>query len=343
MRYPSLDAIKSIRKKGSTMSFRDNLQHLRATRNMTQEQLAMMVGVSRQSVTKWEAERAYPEMDKLLKLCQIFDCTLDDLVQGDLTARAPEPELAIPAAALAEDVIGYDEHFHSYAWHIAVGVGLCILGIAVSSTLDEWLGDGPTALGFFGFVGMGLVMIIPAAMEHSAFCKAHPYVADFYSDEDRIPENRRYGIRLTGGICCILASLVFGAFADQAHIMGPLMELFFVGVAVGVTIIVYASILHNRLDVESYNIDALEELSEEDISAIVGPERAPLVLEKVRRSKRKGAACGIIMLLATAVALPLMFWATSNGNTFWTQYFWIAWMVGGFLCAIACIVIDQQK
>lgn len=37
---------------------------------MTQEQLAMMVGVSRQSVTKWEAERAYPEMDKLLKLCQ---------------------------------------------------------------------------------------------------------------------------------------------------------------------------------------------------------------------------------------------------------------------------------
>lgn len=54
------------------MSFRDNLQHLRATRNMTQEQLAMLVGVSRQSVTKWESERAYPEMDKLLKLCQIL-------------------------------------------------------------------------------------------------------------------------------------------------------------------------------------------------------------------------------------------------------------------------------
>lgn len=36
------------------MSFRDNLQHLRATRNMTQEQLAMLLGVSRQSVTKWE-------------------------------------------------------------------------------------------------------------------------------------------------------------------------------------------------------------------------------------------------------------------------------------------------
>ena len=88
------------------MSFRDNLQHLRASRNMTQEQLAMLVGVSRQSVTKWEAERAYPEMDKLLKLCQIFDCSLDDLVSGDLTAREEDvaaPE--VPAGPL-EDLAG---------------------------------------------------------------------------------------------------------------------------------------------------------------------------------------------------------------------------------------------
>ena len=69
------------------MSFRDNMQHLRATRNMTQEQLAMLLGVSRQSVSKWEAERAYPEMDKLLKMCGLFECTLDELVTGDLTGR----------------------------------------------------------------------------------------------------------------------------------------------------------------------------------------------------------------------------------------------------------------
>ena len=73
------------KRRGTTMSFRDNLQHLRAERNMTQEQLAMLLGVSRQSVTKWEAERSSPELDKLLKMCQIFDCSLDDLVQGDLT------------------------------------------------------------------------------------------------------------------------------------------------------------------------------------------------------------------------------------------------------------------
>lgn len=53
------------------MSFRTNLQYLRAECHMTQEQLAMLLGVSRQSVTKWEAEKSYPEMDKLIKMCQI--------------------------------------------------------------------------------------------------------------------------------------------------------------------------------------------------------------------------------------------------------------------------------
>lgn len=82
------------------MSFRDNLQHLRATRNMTQEQLAMLLGVSRQSVTKWEAEKSYPEMDKLIKICRLFDCTLDDLVTGDLTQR-PSEEPSVPGGPAA--------------------------------------------------------------------------------------------------------------------------------------------------------------------------------------------------------------------------------------------------
>ena len=97
------------------MSFRDNLQHLRATRNMTQEQLAMLLGVSRQSVTKWEAERAYPEMDKLLKLCDIFDCTLDDLVKGDLTARPAARSGATVPQGAPQDVCGYDEHMRRFA------------------------------------------------------------------------------------------------------------------------------------------------------------------------------------------------------------------------------------
>ena len=44
--------------KGLKMSFRDNLLHLRQAHNMTQEQFAMLMGVSRQSVTKWESGKS---------------------------------------------------------------------------------------------------------------------------------------------------------------------------------------------------------------------------------------------------------------------------------------------
>ena len=43
------------------MGFKDNLQYLRGSHNMTQEQLAMLIGVSRQSVSKWESERRTPK------------------------------------------------------------------------------------------------------------------------------------------------------------------------------------------------------------------------------------------------------------------------------------------
>ena len=82
----------NFQQKGTAMSFRENLQYLRASKNLTQEQLAVLLGVSRQSVTKWEAERSYPEMDKLLKLCQLFDCSLDDLVQGNVAQAKAKAE-----------------------------------------------------------------------------------------------------------------------------------------------------------------------------------------------------------------------------------------------------------
>ena len=99
----------AARTKDGPMSFRDNMQHLRATRNMTQEQLAMLLGVSRQSVSKWEAERAYPEMDKLLKMCGLFECTLDELVTGDLTGRPANGAASIPPGKSQQDVTGYDQ------------------------------------------------------------------------------------------------------------------------------------------------------------------------------------------------------------------------------------------
>lgn len=67
------------------MSFGQNLQFLRKLRNkMTQEELAEKLGVSRQTVSKWETDAVYPEMDKLIEICNLFSCSLDEVVRGDL-------------------------------------------------------------------------------------------------------------------------------------------------------------------------------------------------------------------------------------------------------------------
>ncbi|MBE6758493.1 MAG: helix-turn-helix domain-containing protein [Ruminococcaceae bacterium] len=67
------------------MSFGKNLQFLRKMRNtMTQEDLAERMGVSRQTVSKWELDMAYPEMEKVLELCRLFSCTMDQLIREDM-------------------------------------------------------------------------------------------------------------------------------------------------------------------------------------------------------------------------------------------------------------------
>lgn len=181
------------------MSFRDNLQYLRATRNMTQEQLAMLLGVSRQSVTKWEAERSYPEMDKLIKICRLFDCTLDDLVQGDLaqTAASAPGSPTVPAGP-PQDVCGYDEHQRAMAWKVPTGIA-CILsavGIAFlfegALSLAEWNGkDSLFVLIVLAGVLAGLAFCVPAGMAHTAFVKKHPYTSRTSTPKRTVPAPAR--------------------------------------------------------------------------------------------------------------------------------------------------------
>lgn len=54
------------------MTFGERLARKRKENNFTQEQLAEVLGVSRQSISKWESDLTYPETEKLLRLCQLF-------------------------------------------------------------------------------------------------------------------------------------------------------------------------------------------------------------------------------------------------------------------------------
>ena len=62
------------------MKFGDNLRNLRKSKKLSQEDLSERVGVSRQSISKWESGATYPEMNNMLILCKIFNCRINDLL-----------------------------------------------------------------------------------------------------------------------------------------------------------------------------------------------------------------------------------------------------------------------
>ena len=68
------------------MNFGENLQNIRKKNHMSQEDLAELLGVSRQAVSKWELGEGYPEVDKLLVLSQKLNVSLDSLL-GNETAK----------------------------------------------------------------------------------------------------------------------------------------------------------------------------------------------------------------------------------------------------------------
>lgn len=63
------------------MAFSNNLTYLRKKRNMSQEQLAEVLGVTRQAVSKWEAGQSTPDVEKLLQLSELFQVPVDQMLK----------------------------------------------------------------------------------------------------------------------------------------------------------------------------------------------------------------------------------------------------------------------
>ena len=69
------------------MSLGKNIQYLRKMNKLKQDQLAEKMGVSRQTISRWESDEVTPELPKLVEMCSLFSCNMDELVRGDLTSK----------------------------------------------------------------------------------------------------------------------------------------------------------------------------------------------------------------------------------------------------------------
>lgn len=79
------------------MELRDSISERRHAAKLTQEDVAARLGVSRQTVGKWESGRATPELGKLISLCDLLGCSLDELVGRVEAEASSETEDATPA------------------------------------------------------------------------------------------------------------------------------------------------------------------------------------------------------------------------------------------------------
>lgn len=86
------------------MRFCDNLKNIRKQKKISQEDLAEKIGVSRQSVSKWECGEAYPTMDNIMRLCKLFNCKINNLVHDDLTdIDSLDEEIKMSVVKLKDD------------------------------------------------------------------------------------------------------------------------------------------------------------------------------------------------------------------------------------------------
>ena len=294
------------------MSLAENLQYLRAREGVTQEQLAERLDVSRQSVSKWESAASYPEMDTLLKLCDMFQVDMDTLLRGSVEN------------SLSEDTAGYDRFMTLYARKIAGGVSAIVGSVALWSFLS--------ALGLSEMLGTAILLLVIAAaavvfiasgMEEEHFRKKHPVIPDFYTEPQKERFHCRYIWYIAGGVGAILLGVVmmvlaFTVLPEREPYESHIGAAFLAVVACAVYFLIYGGMLEDKYNIAKYN-----------------RQNNPTPEDKSRR-RRATTACSVIMILATAVFL---FAGLAYYKWNWAA---IIYPVGGVLCGAAWMLLGPR-
>lgn len=140
------------------MAFQEKLIRNRKRLGFSQEQLGHLVGVSRQTVSKWELGETTPEMEKLIQLSRLFNCSIDQLVENCCSS----PEQSSTAPELSQATLWHYEYRSQHTLfglplvHINLGYGFCTAkGIfALGNYARGVFALGGTSIGVFALGGL---------------------------------------------------------------------------------------------------------------------------------------------------------------------------------------------
>ena len=295
------------------MAFSDNLQFIRAQAGVTQEQLAEQLDVSRQSVSKWESGASFPEMDTLLRICDLYDVNMDTLLRGSVEESR------------VSDTVRYDDHMNHFSLQIALSVFAIIAGVALMILLNTLALPEMLAVALFMLIlTISVVVMVAGGIQHDNFRKKHPVIQDFYTEEEKDAFHQKFVWYIAGGVGAILFGVVLlvGVFAflpEKEPYESFAAAVFMLLVAGAVFSFIYGGIQEDKYKIWKYNRDN---------------NPTP---EAKKQLGRIGTACGVITLIATAIYVGLGFTRNAWGTAWWV------FPVGGILCGVVSVVLDPYK
>ena len=314
------------------MILADKIIENRKKNGWSQEELADRLGVSRQSVSKWEGAQAVPDMKKIIQMAEVFGVSTDYLLRDDIeTAAAPDVppvdnglEETVRQVSL-EEASAFLEFNEKAAVSISTGVMLCILSPVLLILLGglaeaEKISLSEDVAGMMGVVILLLIVAGAVAMFLMTSLRGKQYeflenmdIDTAYGVSGMAKERRaEYAERhsrllIVGIMLCVVAAVPMLILAmtkytnntDVLPIVG--VDAMLVTIAIGVKMIVLTSIRHGGYD----------KLLEEG--------------DYTRLNKRAGKYDGVYWTIALAVYLGWSF-VTNRWD-----FTWIVWPIAGVL------------
>lgn len=153
------------------MPFGERLQAVRRRHEMTQEEFAAQLKVSRQAVSKWESGRGYPELEKIIYICNRYGTTMDELFQDEVP---PASGQAAPHAAekpfqdrpLKKEVSDFFSNLSVPKQWMLLGLltAAALLVLLVSHTLKGGTDDVMTIVWTGAIIVFGIVEAVTAGL-----------------------------------------------------------------------------------------------------------------------------------------------------------------------------------
>lgn len=320
------------------MILADKIIQLRKKSGWPQEELAAQMGVSRQSVSKWESGQSIPDLDKILKLSALFNVSTDFLLKDELSDapvavdQAPEADAAVRTVSM-EEADAFLTLQAQAAPKIALGVSLCILSpmlLIYLGALSDVEGGDRVSEAVAMAVGLPVLLLVVVGAVALFLRYGRPLERYDYHDKEAIElaygvegvVRKRHGAMvkrhttrlIVGTALCILAAVplfVSAVFEEQGALMGPVYGLLatLAMVAVGVYLLVETCTLNG----------GYQRLLEE----------GDYTRAKKEESKRNGPLLMIFWGVTTGIYLFWSFWTDDWERT------WLVWPVAGVLFVAA--------